>query len=164
MRMYDLTDAYVSLLALYDDAESEEERERIMAQLLAVGDDIADKAENYARLAKNKEAEAAAYDAEIKRLTAKKKAAENVVTRTKENLLFAMEVAGAKEISTSIGKWRVQANPLSVNVLDESKVPERFLIAQAPKIDRRAIIAEFKETGELMDGIVIEQNMSVRFR
>ena len=131
-RLYELTDEYVSLIASYEDAETEQEREDILQKILDCGDDIAAKAENYAKFVKNEEADAKALATEIARLQEKKRVAENAVKRTKEYLLMAMEVAGATEIQTSIGKWRIQKNPPSVNVVDASKIPERFLIQQEP--------------------------------
>ena len=147
-----------------EDAESEAEREELTSAILAIECDIAEKAENYARLMKNAEADEKALGEEIARLTAKKQKASNLVKRLKEYLLFSMELAGATEINTSIGKWRVQKNPPKVNVIDEKRVPVRFLIEQPPTIDKAAIIREFKETGEILDGIEITQTESVRFR
>ena len=164
MKMYELTDAYVSLMAQYEDAETDAEREQIAQAILDTGNDIAEKAENYARLMKNAEADVKMLSEEIDRLTAKKKRAENLVKRVKEYLLFAMGIAGATEIKTSIGKWRVQKNPPSVKVLDEMLIPARFFIEQAPKIDKTAILAEFRQTGEVFDGVEITQGESVRFR
>ena len=76
----------------------------------------------------------------------------------------AMEVAGATEIQTSIGKWRIQKNPPSVNVVDASKIPKRFLIQQEPAIDKKAMLTEFRNTGEEIDGVEITQTEGVRFR
>ena len=163
-RLYELTDEYVSLIASYEDAETEQEREDILQKILDCGDDIAAKAENYAKFVKNEEADAKALATEIARLQEKKRVAENAVKRTKEYLLMAMEVAGATEIQTSIGKWRIQNNPPSVNVVDASKIPERFLIQQEPAIDKKAMLTEFRNTGEEIDGVEITQTEGVRFR
>lgn len=163
-KLYELTNEYSALLAQYEDAETDQEREDTLQRLLDCGDDIAVKAENYAKIVKNEEADAKALADEIARLTAKKRAAENAVKRMKEYMLAAMEIVGAKEIETSIGKWRVQKNPPSVTVTDVFKVPERFLIQQEPTVDKRAMLAEYKQTGELFDGAEIVQTNGVRFR
>ena len=164
MRLYELTDMWSSLMADYESAESDAERAEIITALQAVECGIEQKADNYARLVKNATAEADALAEEIKRLTAKKKAAENLVDRLKENLLFAMGVAGATELKTSIGKWRIQKNPLKAVITDEKLVPARFLIEQPPVADKKAMLEEFKETGEVIPGVSFEQNESVRFR
>lgn len=164
MRLYELTDNYVSLLSQLEDAETEAEQQQILQAILDVETDIAIKAENYARIKKNAEAEAESLAKEIKRLQAKKSAADNLVKRVTDYLLYAMNIAGAHELQTSIGKWKIQLNPPKVEILDEAKVPARFLIEQPPKIDRTAILQEFKQTGEIFDGIEIVRTEGVRFR
>ena len=164
MRLYELTDAYVSLLNEYDEAQTDEDRADIIAQIEEVEQDIAKKGENYARLIKNATADSDALADEIKRLQAKKAASDNFVKRLKENLMFAMGIAGATEIKTTIGKWYIQKNPPKVTITDEMMVPARFLIEQPPVIDKKAILAEFKQTGEVLNGIEITREDSVRFR
>lgn len=164
MRLYELTDAYVSLLNEYDEAQTDEDRACIIAQIEEVEQDIATKGENYARLIKNATADSDALADEIKRLQAKKAASDNFVKRLKENLMFAMGIAGATEIKTTIGKWYIQKNPPKVTITDEMMVPARFLIEQPPVIDKKAILAEFKQTGEVLNGIEITREDSVRFR
>ena len=128
MRLYELTDAYVSLLNEYDEAQTDEDRAGIIAQIEEVEQDIATKGENYARLIKNATSDSDALADEIKRLQAKKAASDNFVKRLKENLMFAMGIAGATEIKTTIGKWYIQKNPPKVTITDEMMVPARFLI------------------------------------
>ena len=164
MRLYEMTDTYASLISQYEDAQSDAEREELLKAIVETEGDIALKAENYARLIKNAQADADALKVEIDRLTAKKQKADRLVQRLKDYLLFAMGIAGATEIKTAIGSFKVAQNPPKVCVVDINKVPVRFLIEQPPKVDARAIIAEHKETGELFDGIEIERKESVRFR
>lgn len=164
MKLYELTDGYITLLSQLEDAETEAEQQQILQAICDVETDIAIKAENYARIKKNAEADVAALEKEIKRLQAKKETAKKLVQRVTDYLLFSMNIAGATEIETSIGKWKIQKNPPKVNILDEAKVPARFLIEQAPKIDRTAILQEYRQTGELFDGVEIVRTDGVRFR
>ena len=75
-----------------------------------------------------------------------------------------MQSVGTDEIATGIGKWKVQLNPWSCEVLDDAKVPERYRIPQPDKIDKRAMIADFKATGEIMEGVTFKQMAGLRFR
>jgi len=68
------------------------------------------------------------------------------------------------EIQTGIGKWRLQLNPPSVTVLDESLVPAEFRIPQPDKIDKTGILKHFKSTGEILDGIEVSQATGIRFK
>jgi hypothetical protein len=110
------------------------------------------------------EAEADGFDKEAKRLTAKKQAAENVAKRLKQAMLDAMKMANKTELPTSIGKWKVQSNPLSCEVLDINKVPQEWHIKCDDKIDKAGLINHYKMTGELVDGCEFKQTEGIRFK
>lgn len=162
--LYELSAGYASLLDMYDLAETEPERADILDMLASAEGDIAEKAEAYARIMKNKQAEAEGLKAEIDRLTAKRRAAEAVVDRLKDAIANAMLMVGAKEIGTTIGKWRLQDNPWSCEVLDVNAVPEEWHIKVEDKIDRAGLVRHFKETGEMIDGVEFRRSTGARFR
>lgn len=162
--LYELSAGYASLLDMYDQAETEDERAEILDMLAGAEGDIAQKAEAYARIMRNKQAEADAFKAEADRLTQKRRAAEAVVERMKGALLDAMKMVGASEISTTIGKWRTQMNPWSVEITAPEYVPARFMVPQPDKVDKKAILDEFRRTGELIDGVEFRQELGIRFR
>jgi len=162
--LYELSAGYASLVDAYDTAETEEERADILALLAEAEGDIEGKAENYARLIRMKDEEAKAFKAEADRLTARKKAAENLVNRLKMSLLDSMKLTGQMEIKTSIGKWRVQLNPLSCDVVDIGKVPMEYHIRQEDKIDKKGLIDHYKMTGEIIDGVEFRQTEGIRFK
>lgn len=163
MKLYELTGEYIQLMQMLEDASAEDEAE-IAAAMEAVAGDIEEKADAYARIMKNLLGDIDALDVEEKRLKTRRMALENRVDRLKQAIQNAMELTGTKKLKTSIGSWSIQKNPLSVSEVDVEKVPARFLIEQPPKVDRRAILEEFKQTGELFDGVTITQGESVRFR
>lgn len=164
MQLYKLTEAYADLVSRLEDCQNAQEESEVLAAIEAVSDDIAAKGEAYARIMRNKIAESAGIEAEIKRLQARKKSADNTVDRLKENILYAMGMVGATELNTSIGKWRIQKNAPSVVITDEAKIPEEFTVPQPPKIMKIAIMQHFKETGEIPEGCDIVHGEGVRFR
>lgn len=164
MKLYELTEAYAELLSRLEDCQSAQEESEVLAAIDAVSEDIAAKGEAYARIIRNKLAEIAGYEAEIKRMQARKKSAENTVDRLKENILYAMGMVGATELSTTIGKWKIQKNQPSVVILDENKIPDEFTVPQPPKIMKVAIMQHYKETGEIPEGCDVVQSEGVRFR
>ena len=163
-RLYELTEAYAALVAMLEDCETASEEEQILAELTGLNDAIGDKAEAYARIMRNMLSDIEGCKAEINRLTAMKARLENSVDRLKGNLLFAMGVAGATEISTSIGKWKIQRNPPKVLIDDAQLIPEKFLLPQPPKVDSKGILAAYRTDGELIPGTHIVQEESVRFK
>ena len=163
-RLYELTDDYIMPCAQLDDCDNEQQAQEVMDAIVAIETNIVNKAENYARIILNKAAEAAMYEAEIKRLTGKKKAAEAAQERLKDGIAYAMEIAGAEQIVTPIGVWKKRRNPPSVQILEEADIPEEYLIPQPAKIDKKAILTAYKSTGEIIPGTDIVQKESVTFK
>lgn len=162
--LYELSAGYASLIDAYDSADTDEEREDILAMLATAEGDIADKAEAYAKIIKIKEIEAKGFKEEADRLTKRRQAAENMAARLKATMLDAMTLTGQTEIKTSIGKWRKQMNPPSCDVLNVDLVPKQYRIPQPDKVDRKAILDAFKLTGEIPSGVEIKREEGVRFR
>lgn len=163
--LYDLTGRWAALVDAYEMAEDEEDVEAALEALDETGAEIGDKAEAYARIIRNFQADADALKKEEERLAKKRKHFENAVDRMKEALLGAMQMTGAKEIVTSIGKWRVQMNPWSCAVEDETAIPAEYHIPQPDKIDKAALLREFKANGnQTIPGAKFEQKQGIRFR
>ena len=163
--LYELTSDYIQLYEMLEaGAETPEDEEAIIQAINETGANLADKADAYARIIKNLTIQAEGFKAEVKRLQAHQKVCENGIERLKANMLLTMQTLGADKLKTSIGTWSVQKNPWKCEVLDVSKIPPCFLIEQPPEVDKKAILAAFKETGEVFDGVDIRQSEGVRFR
>ena len=162
--LYEISAEYAAYLEAYESASCEEEAAEILQSLVDIHGSLEEKAENYAKLIKNVEADAKAYKDESDRLDKKAKVAKNFAERLKGAMLDAMKLTDTKEIPTSIGKWRTQLNPMSCDVTDPDKVPERFHVPQPDKIDKQAMIREHKATGEMFEGAEFKQEVGVRFR
>ena len=163
-KLYELTEAYVELLSQIEDCETEAEEEQIIIMLNQISDDIARKADAIARMVRNLTAESEGYDVEIKRMQKRKKTTDNMIQRLKDHIMFSMGIAGATELHTTIGKWRLQKNPPKAVVLDESKIPEEYYMEQPPKLMTSLILQNWRDTGEIPEGCDIVQTEGVRFR
>jgi len=164
MTLYELSAEMAGYINAYDAAETEEERAEIAQSLVDLHGEITDKADGYAKVMRNKMAEAEALKNEAKRLTDKANAAENLAERLKNVMFDAMKLTGQTEIPTSIGKWRVQNNPWSCEVVDIDKVPMQYHIKQEDKIDKAELLKQFASTGEVVDGCEFVQKQGIRFR
>ena len=162
--LYELSAEYASFLDAYDNAQSEEEAAEILQSLVDIHGELTEKGEAYAKVIRNKAAEAKAFRDEAKRLTGKAVAGENLVERLKQAMLDAMKLTNVTEIPTSIGKWRVQSNPVSCEVVDIDKVPMQYHIKQEDKIDKKGLIDYYKQTGEIIDGVEFKQEQGIRFK
>lgn len=162
--MYDIGARYAALLDAMENAEGNDEAYELLDALAGMDDELEVKAEQYIRIIKAKEAEAEGFKKEAERLTAKRQAAENVARRLKQAMLDAMKMANKTELPTSIGKWKVQNNPLSCEVLDIDKIPMEWHIKVDDKIDKAGLIKHYKMTGEIMPGVEFKQTEGIRFK
>lgn len=169
MTLYELTGEYADLMAQYENAETDEEAETLWQQIDSLACDITVKADAYAKVMRNKLAESAAYELEAKRLTKLADREKKQADRLQESIKTAMLQVGAKEIPTSIGTWRTKFNPPSCDVVDIKAVPEQFRKAIEPPeipytVDKAAAKKWFKETGEIIPGLDIQQKQVVVFK
>ena len=162
--LYEIGAEYAGFLDAYANAQNEEEAAEILQSLVDIHGEMTEKAENYIRVIKNVQSDVDGYKAEAKRLTKKATAGENLIERLKNAMLDAMKMTDTSTIKTSVGKWALSLNPMSCNVTDPDKVPERFHVPQPDKIDKAAMIREHKATGELFDGAEFTQELGIRFR
>ena len=161
MTLYELTAEFQQLLEM---AENEEvDGQAIQDTLEAVGMEIEDKADGYARVIRQLEADAAGAKAEIERLAGRKATIDANIRRLKVSLETAMRATGKTKFKTTLFAFNIQKNPASVDIPDESAVPPEFRIPQPDKIDRRAVVAYLKEIGE-QSWATLKQTESLRIR
>lgn len=164
MTIYELTEEYRLLLELAEDPEVDPET--LSDTLEALGGEIEDKADGYAKVMKQLEADAAALKYEEKRLSTRRTVCENNMKRMKEVLQNAMVAVGKPKFKTELFSFNVQKNPAAV-VIDEQyieNIPEEYLIPQDPKIDRAKIKEDLK-AGKDLEGLAhLEQSESLRIR
>lgn len=164
MTLYDMARDMRDALGALDDCESDEEIQRLVDLVSAMQDGIAEKAEAYVKVMRNMTTDIEALDAEIDRLKAMKQRREKAVDRLKESMRSAMLTAGMDKVNTPLGTWSRRMSPWSVTVVDEGQIEDRFLVPQPPKINKAAMLDEFKKTGEIFPGVEISKREYVTFR
>ena len=169
MTLYELTGKYAELMERYETAETDDEAEAVWAEIEGCGGSIEDKADAYARVMRNKLADAAGYRAESDRLAKLADREEKQAERLRESMQNAMLQLGAAEMPTSIGTWKVKNNPPKCDITDINVVPEQFRKPIEPPavpytIDKAAAKKWFKDTGEIIPGLNIYQECSVVFK
>ena len=162
--LYQLTADYLNLLALAEDPDIDEQA--FLDTLDGIGGAIEVKAENYAKSMRQLEADAAACEAESKRLKNKSKTIDNNIKRMKQALQFAMQATGKTKFKTPLFSFYIQKNSASV-VMDEQyieNIPERFLVRKDPEINRKAI-RDAINAGEDLTGLAhLESTESLRIK
>lgn len=159
--MYELTTEYKELLALAGDPDIDPEA--IADTLEAINGEIEIKAENTAVIINELTAEAAKIKAEEARLSERRKAIEGHAARLKDGLYNAMKTVGREKFKTTLFSFNIQMNPVKLIIDDESKIPKKYLIAQAPKVDNAAL-KEYLKTGKTVKYAHLEQTEGLRIK
>ncbi len=162
--LYDLTDDYLNLLMLAEDPDVDPQI--LKDTMEAIGGEIEEKADGYAMVMKELEAQEIALKMEIDRLTNRRLAISNNITCLKRGLEAAMRLTGKTKFKTTLFSFGIQKNPPSV-VMDETyikNIPEYYLKYKDPDIDKKRILADLK-AGKDLEGIAhIVQTESLRIR
>lgn len=164
MTLYELTSEYLDLLAMLEDPDVDEDL--INDTLEGIDGELEVKADGYARVMRQMDADAKAIKAEEERLANRRKSLENRSAALKSRLQQMMEITGKVKFKTELFSFGIQKNPAAV-VMDEQyieNIPECYLIIQEPKIDKQKIKEDLK-AGKDLDGIAhLEQTESLRIR
>ena len=121
-----------------------------------------EKLESYCKVIRQLEADAEMLKAEKERIEKKKKTVDASIDRMKKAVIDFMKASGSTK--STAGTFTVSlSTSKAVNILDESKVPVRFLVEQAPKIDKSSIRAELMSGAEI-EGCELQVSEGVRIR
>lgn len=140
MRLYELTEQWDVVFNMMEDGETDEQV--IFDTLESIEGEIEDKADNYAKIIRNLQANADALKAEEERLYRRRKSAENHIQKLKDTLQANLEFIGKTKFKTDLFSFSVSKNggkqPLSITEnLDE--IPGKYLIPQPPKVNNDAV-------------------------
>lgn len=137
MKLYELTGQYLELEEMAANGEIDEQT--FVDTMESITEDIKSKADGYARVIRNLEANVEAYKNEEERLYSKRKTLENNIKRMKSNLQYCMCVTGEKKFKTELFSFNVKKGPKKLVVDKIEDVPEEFLIMQEPKVNTKAL-------------------------
>lgn len=161
--LYEITGQFKELMEMADECNLTQAD--ISDTLEGLDWEFEEKADAYAKVFRQLEEDASSIDAEIKRLTEKKKTLNNNAKAIKTNLEKAMIETGKRKFKTLLFSFGIQKNPPSVVIEDESKVPDAYRIKQPDKIDKKALIKDLKNTDVLDFGYAhLTQSESLRIR
>lgn len=74
-----------------------------------------------------------------------------------------MRAVDKLKFKTKLFSFNIQNNPPSVDITDEKLIPQEFFIDQAPKLDKKSLLAALKD-GKEIEGATIKQTKSLRIR
>ena len=162
--LYELIGIYEDFSRMYNQAETNEEMLDAEALLIESESNLVEKIENISRLIKNFEAERDSFKKEADRLNSKAKSFDNKVKNLKRYLEDSLTHAGVDKVKGDMFTVSLQNNPLSLSVSDLSNIPDEFIRTPEPTVNKRDLLAYIKETGEVFEGVELEQTSSIRIR
>lgn len=125
MKLYELTNDYLTLMDRIDATDDPEELTTLKDTLESVAGDFDEKVENCCKMYANLKADADLIAEELKRLRDKKTAAENKAERLKEYIRYEMERAGRKKADVGVFRCSFRNNTV-VEVDDPETLPGEF--------------------------------------
>lgn len=163
MNIYQLTDTYK---LLENACLLNEDSVELQAEFEKIKDDIKVKADNYAKLIKNLEAEVEGYEKEAKRLSDRAKTISNNIKALKANLLWSMKETGEEKFKTDLFSFAVTANggkvPMVIDV-DPEDLPEDMQVINV-EADKDALRKYMEDTGDFTYAHFEERGEHLRIR
>lgn len=163
MNIYELTDKYKVLeMAVRINPDNEE----LKVEYEKITDDVETKAENYAKIIKNLEAEQKALMDESKRLSDRAGVIKNNIKSLKDNLMWSMEQTNKTKFKTDLFAFSISKNgglaPLEVSVGVDELPEELRKVTVEP--DTTAIRKYIEETGDLSYGFFKDKGHHLTIR
>lgn len=156
--LYQISNEYQSVLWHLQEKD-ELMDEEIIALLDSLDHDFKDKAENIASFIKNLEHEAQGINEARSAMEIREKRLTNKIERLKDYLKVNMERCNIGAIETPYFGIKIKKNPCSVNVLDESKIPDHYFKEQTiRRLDRIALLRDLKLDHEIEGATLAKVN------
>ena len=164
MKLYELSDVYTSALDLFTDPEQDFNADLIADTLESIELSFDDKVIQTACVIKSMQAEAEAIKAAIAPMLARQKSIEKRADSIKEYLLHNMQQVGKKQVKSAYLNVNMQASPPSLNVFDESQIPDNFKHEVVSVVTDKARIKSLLVAGESVAGCEIVQGQHLRIK
>ena len=164
LNLYNITNKFVELMDKVQEGTITEEEYNQLGEELAI--QLQQKGSNIIGYTKNIELTIEAMKEEEDRISSNRKALENKLTRFKQYVKECMENNGITKIETGLGTLSIAKSPASVEIINEEAIPSEFKQEIVTiKVDKTKIKNNFKETGEIPDGVnIITTNTSLRIK
>lgn len=161
LSLYQITNAFPALME--SEEITPEDKAKIEEELTML---LQQKSQNIIGYTKNIELTINAMKEEEDRIASNRKTLENKLARFKQYVKECMENNGITKIETGLGTLSIAKSPVSVEIVNEEAIPNNFkqeIITV--KVDKTKIKENFKETGEIPDGVnIITTNTNLRIK
>ena len=160
MKLYELAEQYLELANIED-----MDPQALTDTLEGISGEIEKKAEAIVAVRANMDSSISAIDAEVKRLTERKRLIQSREKSMREYLRHNMSTAGIKKIECPLFSITLAAGRDVVEIDDLDSVPDEYVdVETSIKPDKKRILAALKK-GESIDGATLKKSAeSVRIK
>lgn len=164
LSLYNITNKFVELMDKAQEGELTEEEYNQLGEELAI--QLQQKGSNIIGYTKNIELTINAMKEEEKRISEDRKSLEGKLDKFKQYVKENMERLGITKMDTELGTLSIAKSPASVEIINEEAISSEFKQEIVTvKIDKTKIKNNFKETGEIPEGVnIITTNTSLRIK
>lgn len=164
--LYQLTAEFEEVIHMLYDEEVDEQL--IFDTLEGIEGEFEEKADGYAKVSRQMQADIEIMKAERDRLSARIQSAENRRRRLLWNLENAMRTTGKTKFKTALFSFGIQKNggkqPLAIDAEDVNLIPKQYLVPQPPLPDKDKI-REYLQAGHVVSWAHLEpRGESLRIR
>lgn len=160
--LYGIQSEYMTLINDIMEAEGEITPEQ--SELLVINKtELTTKAAGYIAVINKLKAECNYIDAEVKRLTALKKARKNAEDRLKQSISDAMNLYDIQEIKTELNKINFRKSESVVIECDVNDMPDALKVYVATPISKTDI-KKLLNAGEEFDGVYLQTNKNLQIK
>lgn len=159
LSLYTISEKFLELFNK-DDLTEEEIQEQ--GNELAIM--LQNKAENIVGYNFTLESNKTALKQEIERLTNMYNSIDKQQEKLKKYVKSTMEKLDLPEINTTIGKIKIKKNPVSVDILDENSIDDKYYSIKTTKTISKTKIKEDLEKGINVEGARLIQNTKIDFK
>lgn len=163
MSLYEINKNYAELFDKFENEEISKEELQETGNMLAI--ELQNKSRNIIGYEKSIELAINTYKDEEKRLAERRKVLENKLDRYKEYVKKNMEQMGLQKIETPLGVLSICKSPASVEILDESMIPNEYKTQKIVECVDKKAIKEAIQNGENIQGVkLVEDKTSLRIK
>lgn len=157
--LYELVGQYLDIYNM----DIDEETKLDTIEALGLDEEIEAKAENYAKVIRNLEAENTAYKAEEERLKKKRDSNTKKIEWLKQTLQGAMEITGKTKIKGELFTLSVQNSKASV-VVNEATLPKKYWTKKVTEAPNKKELYDLLKAGEEIEGATLQESRSLRIK
>ena len=162
-KLYELSRNFNEVIGMIDDEEVS--IEALEDTLQSIEGEIEDKVEGCAKFVKNLESDVDAIDAEIARLSKRKKTVNNKIDGIKNYVMEQMVYVSKDKITTPVFTISRAQNPAKLIIENEKLLPKKYMkIIPKTTVPDNAAIKEALIDGGKVKGAKLEYGFNLRIR